>query len=106
MIVNILGTEYTFKTDDLNNRDLAMSDGLCRIYEKEILLRKKEFMDAGTEKGTEYRFDHVIRHELIHAFAEESGVSYGDDEKIVDWIAHMIPLINQAFEKIKTEMSE
>ena len=106
MILNILGTEYTFETDDLNNKDLAVSDGLCRIYDKQILLRKKEFMDADTEKGTEYRFDHVIRHELIHAFAEESGVMYGDNEKLVDWIAHMIPLINRTFEKIKMEMSE
>ena len=94
--VNILGTEYTYMEDDLNNPDLALNDGICFIGDKEIVVRRKEFMNGATEKSREYRYRHVIRHELIHAFAEESGVSYGDNEKLVDWIAHMIPYINKA----------
>lgn len=73
---------------------------------KKSFCEKKEFMDGYTEKGTEYRFDHVVRHELIHAFAEESGVSYGNDENLVDWIANMIPKINKCYEEIMRRKEE
>lgn len=94
MIINILGTDYDFKKDDLNNPDLALNDGLCKVFDKEIIVRKKEYMDGNSQKGKTYRYNHVLRHELIHAVAEESGVRYGDNEALVDWIAHIIPIIN------------
>lgn len=94
MIINILGTDYDFKKDDLNNPDLALNDGVCKTFDKEIIVRRKEYMDGNTEKGKTYRYNHVLRHELIHAVAEESGVSYGENEELVDWIAHIIPIIN------------
>lgn len=98
--INVLGTDYLYDEDDLNNKLLAENDGVCELYEKEIVVRKKEYMPGSTEAGKEKRYQHVIRHELVHAFAMESGVSYGDDEALVDWIAHMIPLINRAHSKI------
>ena len=90
MKVNILGTEYTIKHDDLNNEELAESDGLCKLYDKEIILREKQYMCS------ESRYEHVKRHEIIHAVARECGVQYGDDEALVDWIAHIIPIVNNA----------
>lgn len=99
--VNILGTEYSYKRDDLNNPDLAMNDGVCRVFDKEIAVREIQYIDGTTDKGKQYREDHVIRHELIHAFAEESGVEYGHNEALVDWIAHIIPHVNKAFDEIK-----
>lgn len=98
--VNVLGTDYLFDEDDLNNENLAENDGVCELYEKEIVVRKREYMPGNTEAGKEKRYQHVIRHELIHAFAQESGVPYGDDEALVDWFAHMIPMINKAYEKV------
>ncbi len=99
--VNILGTPYTFKVDDLNNEELAQNDGLCRIYDKEIIVRATEYMAGLTDKSRQDRTDHVVRHELVHAVAQECGVSYGDNEELVDWIAHIIPIVNRAFDEIK-----
>ena len=100
-IVNILGTPYTFKVDDLNNPDLGTNDGFCKIYDKEICVRATEYMAGDTEQARQYRTDHVVRHELVHAVAQECGVSYGDNEDLVDWIAHIIPIVNKAFDEIK-----
>lgn len=99
--INILGTEYTFKVDDLNNEELAKNDGLCRIYDKEIIVRATDYMGGLTEQSRQNRTDHVVRHELVHAVAQECGVSYGDNEELVDWIAHIIPIVNKAFNEIK-----
>lgn len=99
--VNILGTKYSFKYDDLNNPKLDVNDGVCELYEKEIIVRAPEYMCAYSEKARQYRTDHVIRHELIHAVAQECGVPHGNDEDLVDWIAHIIPIINKAFDELK-----
>lgn len=99
--INILGTDYTFKVDDLNNEGLAQNDGLCRIYDKEIIVRATDYMAGLTEQSRQSRTDHVVRHELVHAVAQECGVSYGDNEDLVDWIAHIIPIVNKAFDEIK-----
>lgn len=99
--INILGTLYTFKVDDLNNEELAMNDGLCRIFDKEIVVRATQYMPGHTEQSRQNRTDHVVRHELVHAVAQECGVPYGDNEDLVDWIAHIIPIVNKAFDEIK-----
>lgn len=96
--INILGTEYTVKHDDLNNEELAENDGMCKLYDKEIILRKEQYMCSAS------RYDHVKRHEIIHAVAHECGVQYGEDEALVDWIAHIIPIVNAAM--LQINMSE
>lgn len=98
--VNILGTEYTIKEDDLNNPILDIADGVCKTFDKEIILRRQEYLGGDTEQGKQYRRAHVIRHELIHAFMEESGFNYNPSEDMVDWIAAMIPRINAVFEEL------
>lgn len=46
----------------------------------------------------------VIRHELIHAFIYESGLSnenkWAENEELVDWIAIQFPKLKKCFEKI------
>lgn len=101
--INILGTPYTFKVDDLNNEELATNDGFCRINDKEIVVRATDYMGGMTEQSRQIRADHVVRHELVHAVAQECGVAYGDNEELVDWIAHIIPIVNKAFDEIKEQ---
>lgn len=100
-IVNILGTPYTYDTACEDIGIMSGHDGVCRVFDKQLYIRTKELMCAESPEGFEYRFDHVLRHELIHAIAEESGVSYGDNEDFVDWIAHIIPIVNKAFDEVK-----
>lgn len=96
MFVNILGTEYSIEISDLNEEYLAENDGMCFIYDKRILIRDKKYMSGETDAAKDDRFSQVLRHELIHAIAQECGVSYGDNEELVDWIAHIIPIVNKA----------
>ena len=44
MKINILGTEYSFKVGDLNERELAENDGICELHDKYILVRNPEYM--------------------------------------------------------------
>lgn len=100
-VVNILGTEYIYDTEYNDLTVMSSRDGVCMCFDKQILIRPKELMGAECDKGLEYRFDHVLRHELVHAVAEECGVEYGDNEALVDWIAHIIPIVNKAFNEVK-----
>jgi len=94
--VNILGSEYDvlFKSieedenlDELNaycdssvNKVVVRSDLMNRT------LRCKEDLSKFNNK--------TIRHELIHAFMDESGVAgveWCHDESLVDWIAVQMP---------------
>lgn len=101
--VNILGTPYSFKVDGLNNPELRKNDGLCRVFDKEIIVRATEYMGGISEGSKQRRTDHVVRHELIHAVAQKCGVAYGNNEDLVDWIAHIIPIVNKAFDEIKED---
>ena len=49
------------------------------------------------------REEHVMRHELIHALAEECGVAYGNNENLVDWIAAIIPHANNAVDQLRKD---
>lgn len=98
--VNILGTEYKFFYDDLNNPELAESDGICKLLDKQIIVRDKQYQPGDSDKAKQTRLEHVIRHEVIHAVAEECGVQYGNNEDLVDWIAHIIPVVNKAVSDI------
>ena len=101
--IEILGTEYQVKVGDLNERDLAEADGICELYDKYILLRSPEYMCGQSAQARQNRYDHVLRHEIIHAIAHECGVKYGDDEDLVDWIAHIIPIVNSTVVRITEE---
>lgn len=101
MKINIMGTEYEYFRDDLNNPELSTSDGYCMIYDKAICVRERRYLAGESEKAKMLREEHVIRHEVVHAIAEETGVEYGENEALVDWIAKVIPHVNKALEDIK-----
>ena len=99
MKVNVLSTVYRIKyVPSLDGRG-----GETDFYTKEIRISEQEDIPA------EYKTDnlkemqrHVLRHELIHAFLFESGLSgnsWAANEEIVDWMAHQIPKIVQSLEE-------
>lgn len=97
MQIDILGTKYSVKED--KSLIHTQTDGICKLYDKEILLRPVEAMlcseDGWATKERRYR--EVARHEIVHAFFEEAGLSdYGSDERLVDWIAKQFPKMLKA----------
>lgn len=101
MKVNILGTEYTvWKDDSLVEQGL---DGCCKEYDKEISIRSAEKMlEAGDSlEAKKRRHEEVMRHEIVHAFFNESGLDdYANNEQLVDWIAVQFPKLLQAFKDV------
>ena len=114
MKVNILGTEYTVivkKYDEEEAFDRRSIAGFCDGYTKEIVL-----CDMHTYKGWEHEAEQTIqasqkctlRHEIVHAFFNESGLMdsafiadcpWSKNEEMVDWLAIQIPKVYKAFEE-------
>jgi hypothetical protein len=107
MIVNVLGTEYTIKkSDKVIDPTLENCDGYCDTSTKTIVI--DTFKNYEGQLDALGNFDEyekkVIRHELVHAFLYESGLSansWAKDEEIVDWIAHQFPKLQNTFEQCK-----
>lgn len=102
MTVNILGTQYSLVTkkydeeEAFSRRSIA---GYCDGYAKEIVV-----CDMSTYKGWEHETPKTIeeahkeniRHEIVHAFFNESGLKdcafaydsgWANNEEMVDWFA-------------------
>lgn len=76
--VNILGTEYSIKFGDENKYPaLNGIDGYCDSSTKEIVVddMKKSESDICAKGNLAECQKTCIRHEIIHAFMEESGLS-------------------------------
>ena len=105
--INVLGTEYIVKLDDLNNPSLEDKDGYCQIYDKQIVLRKPELMcQDGSDNANQVRFRETTIHELVHAFARESSSFFDSDENLVEWIAEMLPKIVNCYNDIQRQFKE
>ena len=114
MTVNILGTPYEIivkKYDEDEEFERRSISGFCDGYAKEIVI-----CDMHTYKGWENESEktivaaqkQTIRHEIVHAFFNESGLQgssnvFGDawtkNEEMIDWIALQAPKLMKAFEE-------
>lgn len=96
---NILGEEYTINLNT-PREILTDCDGTCSRYDKLIsMVDIDEIFDGeGTENGRTKRYAEGLRHEIIHAFLEESGLdNYSEDEELVQWLAIQFPKIAEVF---------
>lgn len=96
--VNILGSTWTVTPEEMKDNNY---DGLTDSSMKEIRIR----MDNVNEVGNfEALVKKQTRHEIIHAFLYESGLSFNSDwavnEELVDWIAIQFPKIAEVYEKL------
>ena len=102
MTVNILGTPYEIivkKYDEEETFERQSIDGYCDGFAKKIVV-----CDMHTYKGWEHEEEktiqiaqkQTIRHEIVHAFFNESGLQdssgnvngpWAKNEEMVDWIA-------------------
>lgn len=113
MKVNVLGTEYAIITRKVSE-DVHMQEnklaGYCDEENKLIVIAdmsEKKYFDMD-EKAQEVYRKKTLRHELTHAFLNESGLSdnasvpggaWAKHEEMVDWIAIQFPKMQKAFEE-------
>lgn len=102
MIVNILGTDYSLiQSNKADDQCLLDCSGYCDCSTKKIVIDTFHELPNSLKNLDEYRRQ-VVRHELIHAFLNESGLgaeSWGMNEEIVDWIAYQFPKLLKVFEE-------
>ena len=113
--VSILGTQYKIeikKYEEDEAFERRSISGYCDGYTKNIVI-----CDMATYVGWEHEPPEscakaqaeTIRHEIIHAFFNESGLkdsafaydgSWTKNEEMIDWLAIQLPKIYEAFESV------
>lgn len=115
MKVNILGTEYSIETHKVSDDSYLEKNklaGYCGEESKLIVIadmtEEKYFPDMGEKEQEAYR-KRTLRHEIMHAFLNESGLSdssnqYGGawakNEEMVDWFAIQSPKIFAVYQSL------
>lgn len=109
--IDVLGTTYKvyeIERDDEAVMDARGCDGYCDHSTKEIMLRGSfKDPDPKAVANLGYVWDNMIRHEIVHAFLYESGMtgydsfdgSFYKNEIIVDWFAVQSPKLFKAFKQ-------
>lgn len=103
MKVNVLGTEYTIEYIELKDEGI---DGYCDFSTQHIVIRSDNINEL---EDFEFIQKKQLRHEVIHAFLNESGLQsnfehanrWGHEETMIDWIAIQFPKILKVFEELK-----
>jgi hypothetical protein len=104
LIITILGQDYDY--GEVNAKtDIKMdgNDGYCDGYGKIIRVNDDYNSAIPTSVNDLERYKkQVKRHEIIHAFFEESGLEdYKHDELIVEWSAKQFPKMITVFTRIQ-----
>lgn len=113
--INILGTEYRIEIHKVSEDSYLEENklaGYCGEDSKLIVIadmsEEKYFPDMGEYERESYRRK-TMRHEIMHAFLNESGLSnssnqYGGawakNEEMVDWFAIQSPKIFKVYLKL------
>ena len=112
MKIDVLGTKYTIKRVNKGQDDYMDKMGLsgyCDNNKKLIaILNLKSLPDWENEpeRSILNQEKEAIRHELIHAFLNESGLrwnsatydkAWATNEEMVDWLAIQAPKMLKAF---------
>ena len=103
----VLGTPYTIAITDQNeDKSLFELDGYCDYSSKRIVI--KDFNNVTGAKASDFPHVHanlVLRHEIIHAFLYESGLSnYRSDETLIDWLAIQFPKMATLFSTVEINL--
>lgn len=102
--IDILGSKWTIKERSVDKDNLLKEcDGYCDWTVKEIVVEREFF---GTLKDMQKYINKVLRHEIVHAFLLESGLSecsglteaWANNETMVDWIARQGQKIYKAWQ--------
>ena len=112
--ISVLGTDYTIRFVESGQNeymDRMNYGGLCDGDSHEIfILLLKTCKECGKDpdETIEAKQREIIRHELVHAFLNESGLRYNSlptdgawakNEEMVDWFAIQFPKMLKAFQQ-------
>ena len=109
MVINILGTEYNFEfmlDEEIAKEmdgELGQYGGFCDGYLKKIGIAECDQLKDGDDVKAILRAESV-RHEVVHAFLNESGLrgncEWSQNEELVDWIALQFPKMAKVFTEL------
>ena len=113
MKIHVLGIEYdiAYKDDELICEDMECDvgecGGYCNEFSHEIVIANLNSCVDSEEAKNELR-KRNLRHEIIHAFLNESGLSanandvscWAKNEEMVDWFAIQSPKIFKTFQEV------
>ena len=116
MTVSILGTEYSIIKKQYEDEPLFKKrgiDGYCDSFEKQIVycdMTTCPGWEDETQQSVAIAEKETIRHEIVHAFLDESGLSasalrlndaWSKNEEMVDWFALQGVKIYEAWKEAK-----
>lgn len=115
MKIDILGTEYRIEIHKVSEDSYMEEKGLAGYCEEENKLivvadmSEEKYFVGMDEKAQEIYRKKTLRHEIMHAFLNESGLSdssnrfdgaWAKNEEMVDWLAIQAPKIFSTFNKM------
>lgn len=113
--IDILGTEYRIEIHKVSEDSYMEKKGLAGYCEEENKLivvadmSEEKYFVGMDEKAQEIYRKKTLRHEIMHAFLNESGLSdssnrfdgaWAKNEEMVDWLAIQTPKIYKTFQKL------
>ena len=112
MKVDVLGTKYTIIRVN-SGQDAYMEEmhfgGYCDSRKKQIVILNLNTVPSWSDEPEEIikgQENETLRHELIHAFLDESGLqwntfpaekAWAKNEEMVDWFAIQFPKLIKVF---------
>lgn len=115
MKIDILGAEYRIEIHKVSEDSYMEKKGLAGYCEEENKLivvadmSEEKYFAGMDEKAQETYRKKTLRHEIMHAFLNESGLSdssnrfdgaWAKNEEMVDWFAIQAPKIYKTFQKL------
>lgn len=112
--LNILGTEYSIEVREFEEDKVLKENsfaGYCCGDSHLIVISNidnNENFEHDSELAKENYINTVLRHEIIHAFLNESGLqccaiksedAWSRNEEMVDWIAIQFPKILKVYQE-------
>lgn len=112
--VNILGTEYTIEKHSYKeDNELVGLGGYCRYLVPTIVIGDFKTNDSyrdETEEFLDKLEKSTLRHEILHAFLNESGIGqnafasdtipWSQNEEMIDWFALQSPKIMNVYKTV------
>lgn len=107
---SVLGTDYTIKLmNEEENPALKNFSGYCSNNTKEIVIHNSpNYFEGKSDEWIINDIKSTIRHELFHAFFNESGLvlsavfsdCWSKNEEMIDWLAVQSPKIFELFDEL------